>query len=834
MGKLVQFCRTKSSAEVKAGTVSDGVLTVGDNTFSDGVIFLCTDGGVYLFDGTTVNCVAGGEVNKDLLDIHAVEQGGKRNNVLLMEYDVTSTSEATKLFVNTLTITGRRIYVDGVRVAVVDDKGSIYYKFSTIGKHRVAAVGDTSVTRIEVGTFNDCGSLTSVTIPDSVTKIDGYVFSNCNRLTSIVIPYGVRDVCGNMLFGASVTDIEIKANRPDLLGSLSTGSSRKANLTLSQACVRTYTDLYGGRYTFIHDCGSRIQTGAIVLDNTVKNIGYCCFEKWQFDSITFPDGLKRIEESAFCNASSGTTVVIPDTVEYIGKTAFEGFTNLPADLVIPECVKYIGEGAFRSTAITSVTIPDGVRVADKAFDGCSSLASVTIGKGVVLEGSLPSTFYNCQLASLTIDSDFVSSDGKKRYTSTLTSLIIGSHVTTIVSQAFQGCSSLTSVVIPDGVTSIGSSAFEGCIGLTSVAISNSVTSIGNKAFKSCGGLTSVSFSDGVTSIGIEAFYGCHGLTSVSFPESVTSIGDVAFGGCSMTSVSIGKNVQSFGNNVFIGCSQINSVHVDMRSIPSYAFRYITNNLKSITFGDNVEVIGDCAFGGCSALTNLQLPKNVREIGNEAFSGCSSITSLAIPYSLQKVGNQAFANGTNITGLYIPDTLRSIGGGAFTVCSISAATVYCDNFLSCFPACTIDMLTISAGKSRKIVNGFAKNFGGTVSALFIDGRINEIGDEAFSGFSKLTHINLPPSISKIGASSFEGCTGLTSISIPAATTYIGESAFKGCTSLTSLTIHEETSIALDAFAECSNIAVTTTQACWDANSSMFGYNPTFIDISTVNE
>ena len=115
--------------------------------------------------------------------------------------------------------------------------------------------------------------------------------------------------------------------------------------------------------------------------------------------------------------------------------------------------------------------------------------------------------------------------------SSLTSITIPDSVTSIDNWAFSWCASLTSITIPDSVTSIGEYAFCDCTRLTSVTIGNGVTSIGDSAFEDCTSLTSITIPDSVTSIENWAFYGCTGLTSINIPDSVTSIGDWAFDGC---------------------------------------------------------------------------------------------------------------------------------------------------------------------------------------------------------------------------------------------------------------------------------------------------------------
>ena len=85
----------------------------------------------------------------------------------------------------------------------------------------------------------------------------------------------------------------------------------------------------------------------------------------------------------------------------------------------------------------------------------------------------------------------------------------------------------------------------------------------------------------------------------------------------------------------------------------------------------------------------------------------------------------------------------------------------------------------------------------------------IADDAFSGCSSLTSIEIPNSVTSIGGSAFWGCWRLTSVTIPNSVTSIGERAFYECSSLTSVTIgNGVTSIGHDAFRDCSSLTSVT--------------------------
>lgn len=178
------------------------------------------------------------------------------------------------------------------------------------------------------------------------------------------------------------------------------------------------------------------------------------------------------------------------------------------EVVIPDGITVICKKAFCSCSLTSVKLPDSVKIIDEsAFGCCYSLTRINIPNSVVSIGKR--AFYYCK---------------------SLVKITIPDGVTSIADEAFSACYSLTSVTIPGSVKSIGDEAFIDC-SLESITIPGSVKSIGKRAFMSdAGTLTKVVIMNGVKSIGEGAFSYCE-IESVTIPSSVTSIGEGAFDCC---------------------------------------------------------------------------------------------------------------------------------------------------------------------------------------------------------------------------------------------------------------------------------------------------------------
>jgi hypothetical protein len=219
------------------------------------------------------------------------------------------------------------------------------------------------------------------------------------------------------------------------------------------------------------------------------------------DTVTFP-----------CGGTATYSVLMPQGVLLDGK-------NCSGSLAIDKSVQTIGVKAFFGNYnISSVVIPDGVKLIDEQAFFSSSLSEITIPNSVTTINR--SAFGFTRLTSLTLPNALTRISSQAFYGIKISSLIIPPSVTIIEYSAF-GEVPLTSLVIPNTVTEIGMSAFQQSK-LVSVTIPDSVRVLGASVFKDNTSLTSISLPDGLSQIGLPAFAGNYALTAIYFCGSFPS------------------------------------------------------------------------------------------------------------------------------------------------------------------------------------------------------------------------------------------------------------------------------------------------------------------------
>ena len=243
-----------------------------------------------------------------------------------------------------------------------------------------------NVILIAAGAFQDCTSLTSVTIGNSVTSIEWNAFSNCTSLTSVTIGNSVTSIGSSAFKGCtSLTSITI----PNSVTSIGKDAFQGCTSLTSVTIGNSVTSIGAGAF---QDCSSLT---SVTIPNSVTSIGYGVFSGCtSLTSVTIGNSVTSINDCAFYNCTSLTSVTIPNSVTWIGEYAFYNCTSLTS-VTIPNSVTSIGKDAFQGcTSLTSVTIPNSVTsIGWDAFSGCTSLTSVTIGSGIKEIGY--SAFANC-------------------------------------------------------------------------------------------------------------------------------------------------------------------------------------------------------------------------------------------------------------------------------------------------------------------------------------------------------------------------------------------------------------------------------------------------------
>jgi hypothetical protein len=583
-------------------------------------------------------------------------------------------------------------------------------------------------------------TLYAISLPGTVTSIDNDAFTGCPKLKAITVPKSITEY--------PEVDSAIIVNF-----AMTLADWLNCSLLLPE-----------GRSLYLD---GKILSGTLTIPDNVTSIRNSAFKNCQdITKVIITDSVTRIGDYAFHNCNGLMDVTLGNNIAYIGEYAFSSYPGNDNDgsnnsVVIPDSVSFIGKNAFQIPSQGSLNISFGENTAERGEGWCAFTGNIHIS------GS------------------------------------------SIPSNAFLNCSEITQIEIDESITSIGSRAFYGCPHLTALEIPDSVKTIGSSAFYGCTGLTEVTISKGVNKIEENAFGGCTGLTEITLPNSIIDFVD-GFTGCT--------NLTDIYYDGTLG-SWLNNGTIDFRHSDSVNFYIDGTNVKELTdieIPDSVEVIPEGAFSGWTNLTSVKIPGTVKTIGSKAFYGCTGLTGVTISKGVNIIENNAFYGCSGLTSITLPDSITNCAY-AFNFTS-NLTSIYYDGTLETW---------LSKGgigvKRGDNVDFYINNKNVTeITEIEIPDSIEVINDWAFGYWTSLTSVTIPDTVTQIGSFAFIKCTGLTSIKLPAHITKIEGSSFSS-TGLTSLTIPDGvTSRGDEACSNCSSLrSITLTASLPDINNRAFG-------------
>lgn len=220
-------------------------------------------------------------------------------------------------------------------------------------------INGTPVTTIGNAAFRD-SSVTSVTIPASVTEIGANAFAGCTNLTSV------------NYIGGDWSKLTIQSGNP----AVEDAAKDAANEQLFDfEFILNNTAVIVIRY---EGTAADVTIPSRYKGKPVTMIDHAAFHNSAVTSVTIPDSVTSIPDSAFGFCSQLTNISIPNSVTYIGFSAFNSCTSLKS-ITLPSSLSTIQSEAFYNCGnLKTIRIPVSVTsIGNYAFDVCPSLMTVT-------------------------------------------------------------------------------------------------------------------------------------------------------------------------------------------------------------------------------------------------------------------------------------------------------------------------------------------------------------------------------------------------------------------------------------------------------------------------
>lgn len=203
--------------------------------------------------------------------------------------------------------------------------------------------------------FYSCRSLTSLTLPESLKKIGDSALENCSALEQLYLPAGVTEIgTGISWLNAA---FQVAPENPAFCSDEKGALYDKARKTLLRFPPRAEE---------------------AVIPEGVTALGNEAFAGGRLKSVSLPDSLETIGDSAFNSCPALTQITLPEGLRSIGKGAFSNCAV--RSLILPDSLEFMGLGAINSSyALQEVFFPADIAVVEGDFLGDDFLCYVEQG-----------------------------------------------------------------------------------------------------------------------------------------------------------------------------------------------------------------------------------------------------------------------------------------------------------------------------------------------------------------------------------------------------------------------------------------------------------------------
>lgn len=783
---------------------------------------------------------------------------------------------------------------------VIDIKQWAFYNCSRLEKINFPD----ALTYVEAEAFMNCTSLKEI---ENAEHPEGYFkgfgaspFDGCINLKELVLPesnynYGIRT---SLLYGTSVEKLTVKAriitcsggslsytplkevvfesytvNFDKLFGHPLSPDYKIPKITFAKGFSKENGEkLFGYNYQYMRDEDGKAvfyfdeaDPEAIMSENEDAGFRYFAvngkaivtgFGNYGSAAVTtIPEKLggypvSEIFPEAF-KEKNIETLNLPDSLEYIGKSAFESNSSfrhietvnfgsglkeigtaafLNSDLtsvVLPESVTSLSDSVFRESSLESITAKGVTEIDSYAFYRCLNLEKAEFSDDLCSVGEY--AFYeNEKLADIDINGNKVCKLGRYAfYESSIKSFTLGEDLEIIPEYCFYK-TAIESLRIPDSVTYIGQYAFAHCVNLSGVlTIPEKVEYIGIGAFNSVpftevhynaikatyspapfkstsviGGIEKIIVGENVQIIPAGLFNGCKNLKEAVISDSVSVIGESAFLNCSaLETVTIPEKLKVLHETVFQNCKSLKNIYYNAvdcvfdvteegECISPFGY---SQSLDTLVIGNKVKQIPAYFVHGMSGIDEVVLPDSVTEIGKSAFKD-SSVTKITFSKKLVSIEESAFEN-TDVTFTVLPENLRIIRKYAFSNCD-GLTEVYIPNSVihfeeGAFYGCD-NLIKVRMSSNIRFIPDDA--FGECRNLMVFDwyADVKVIGKYAFAGDISLEMFDFT-GLEKMYPNSFED-SGIIIVSLgenkdeePTTLEIVEISSFENCNNLATITI-----------------------------------------------